>query len=339
LPTHPAGDVEDPTTPKSKRKPPKEKKQIIDKVIYLKDGPGPKTGANTKERDVSSIVKKQQFLPPSALAMRFLEIRDDPLSHFMPTKTNQDRSFICLAPPGIAPELAELFMRPVSGTKRNRGSSPPKGAKKRKLDAGTAADDDDLPEDIRRAPSHAPSFGGRSDMQGGDQTFDFGDQPMVDDYQMDIPDISLIVGEDGRGASAHPTDRSRMSTPAADGFLDEEPSYADADCPIATFDLPSTQSQSQQEPEPADTDGKGYSKNTAKALSIVRRELQPSADDEEEKVLIFNKMADKVCGIYCVFTFPDLVPGVSASCRLLLLRAACSEHKGLHQGFTRQALW
>lgn len=253
----------------------------------MRDGPGPKAArgrnAGLPSRDVSDIVKEQHSLPKSAVAIRFLQIREDPFAHFMPTKTTDKGTFICLAPPGIAPELAELFLRPLNAVKRPRDSSPSKRSKKRKLDDN--ADEEDV-EQVRRAASLALSITGRSDVNA-DQTLDFGaDQPNFEDFQMEVPDML----EDPRGRSAAPTDR--LSTPGVEGYLDEEPSYADASCPIATFDLPSTQSQ--QEPEVVDNEGKGYSKNTVKALSIVRRELQPSAD-EEDKSLSFNDMADKVC--------------------------------------------
>jgi cohesin complex subunit SCC1 len=83
--------------------------------------------------------------------------------------------------------------------------------------------------------------------------------------------------------------------PLEDG---EEMSYADLACPIAAFDLrPSTQSQAmEKEAEKEDGEGKGYSRNTVKALGIIRKELQPAVGAEEavEKVLSFRKMSDKV---------------------------------------------
>ena len=67
------------------------------------------------------------------------------------------------------------------------------------------------------------------------------------------------------------------------------------------IDITQSQSQSQAPTEPSD-DGKGYSKNTVKALTVIRRELQPSADEPEaDKYMSFNNMAQKVC---CTF-FPD----------------------------------
>jgi cohesin complex subunit SCC1 len=105
-----------------------------------------------------------------------------------------------------------------------------------------------------------------------------------------------------RSKSLAPSALSRLSTPAPDGVIMEEgeESYADASCPIAMFDFrPSTQTQTQdsaKEAQVVDNEGKGYSKNTVKALSIIRKELQPVADQEEmDKMLSFRKISDKVC--------------------------------------------
>ena len=94
-------------------------------------------------------------------------------------------------------------------------------------------------------------------------------------------------------------------------------SHADVTCPIALFDDRTVASQSQSQgqsqaqtqsaSEPSD-DGKGYSKNTVKALAIVRRELQPGAEDAEgeDKYMSFNRMAQKVR-----FHRPTLICSVS----------------------------
>jgi len=112
----------------------------------------------------------------------------------------------------------------------------------------------------------------------------------MDDFQMDI-------GEDlERGKSVGLTDLSRLSTPPAEMLLDDgDETYADLACPIATFDLRPSQSQTaEKEGEAADNEGKGYSKNTVKALAIIRKELQPAVEEEtEDKALSFNKMSDK----------------------------------------------
>lgn len=283
---------------KAKRKP-KEKKQIIDAVTELEDGPGARArGRNAglgapMTKDVSNILTEHHFLPRSSVVMRLLEIRDDPLAHFLPTKVTPKGTFFCAGPPGLAPELSEMFLRPVNNAfaqHKKRGASPSRGPNKKPRLEG----DEDVEQGVR-AGSVAPSIGLGSDVLGmGPDGFDFGDQGGMgmDDFQMDVG------GDMYRGKSVGLTDLSRLSTPMADGIPPEdgEETYADLACPIATFDLRPSQSQTaDKEAEAADNEGKGYSKNTVKALTIIRKELQPVAQDEAvDKVLSFRKMSDKV---------------------------------------------
>ncbi|KAJ4468149.1 Rec8 like protein-domain-containing protein [Lentinula aciculospora] len=287
-----------PTVSKLKRKL-KEKKQIIDTVTELKDGPGAKVGRGRdvqNNRDLTDILTEPHFLPRSAVVMRLLEVHNDPIAHFLPTKVTPEGTFFCAAPPGLAPELAELFMHPLNtvGNKR-RGTSPSgKGANKRqRLD--NAAEEQEV-EVGRRADSIAPASDilGRGSM--GPDVLDFGDQSgMIDDFQLDVPqfDPADVDLDRARLKSAAPSVHSRMSTPAVDGIIPEEgdENYANADCPIASFDA---QTQTQ-----ASTTGKdvqavdNYSRNTVKAISVIRKELRPTEGDDEDKMLSFTKMADK----------------------------------------------
>ena len=43
--------------------------------------------------------------------MRLLEIREDPLAHFLPTRNTQHGTFFSAAPPGLAPELADATLQ------------------------------------------------------------------------------------------------------------------------------------------------------------------------------------------------------------------------------------
>ncbi|KAJ7072380.1 Rec8 like protein-domain-containing protein [Mycena amicta] len=281
-------------TPKGKRKP-KEKKQIIDAVTELAGGPGLNVGRRNNglgpavTTDVSDILADQHFLARDPLMMRLLEIRQDPIAHFLPTKVTPNGTFFFAGPPGLAPELAELFMRPLNTpSSKRRAAAADKGANKRpRLDG-----DDDL-EHPRRAGSAAPSIAGRSDIRAGsmapDGTFDFGDNNGIglDDFQLEVPEADVNL----RGKSAAPSELSRLSTPAPDGTFDDVgETYADAACPIYMFDM---KLQSQAVDESAESDGKGYSKNTIKALGIIRKELKPADDDDEDKVLSFRQLADK----------------------------------------------
>ncbi|KAG6907663.1 hypothetical protein DXG01_007867 [Tephrocybe rancida] len=292
---------------KAKRKL-KEKKQIIDSVTELADGPGAKVGRGRAglgapvTKDVSDIVTEQQFLPRSSVVMRLLTIRDDPLAHFLPTKVTPNGTFFCAAPPGLAPELAELFMRSIAGAPKRRGGSPDKSPNKRQR-----LDENEEVEQPRRAASLAPSHGIGSDIgrasMGPDPIIDFGDQTGgPDDFQLDIPEFDMEADVDmgrGRSKSAAPSELSRLSTPGPDGIPieDGDVTYADATCPIAMFDVRPSQTQTQtseREVPIAEHEGKGYSKNTIKAVGMIRKELQPVAGQEDDdKSLSFNKLSDK----------------------------------------------
>ena len=303
---------------KAKRKI-REKKQIIDSVTELQDGPGAKVGRGRggglgapMTKDVSNILTDQQFLPRSSVVMRLLAIRGDPLTHFLPTKVTNNGTFFCSAPPGLSPELSELFMRPVIGGlgPKRRAASPDKNPNKRPRLDGSVPEDD--VEQGRRAGSLSPSHALGSDILGRhsvgpDGVIDIGDQTGgLDDYQLELPEFDMGAGGDmdinrARSKSLAPSALSRLSTPAPDGVVIEEgdETYADASCPIAMFDVrPSTQTQAHdtdREVPTADIEGKGYSKNMVKALGIVRKELQPVPGQEEmDRMLSFRKLSDKV---------------------------------------------
>ena len=291
----------EPDATKAKRKP-KEKKQIIDSVIELADGPGGRAGRGLGApvvRDISDILAEHQFLPRSTMVMRLLEIRDDPLAHFLPTKVTPEGTFFCAGPPGLAPELSELFMRPMQGglPSKKRGASPDKGGRKKPRVEEITHEEE--VEQGRRDASIAPSVAIASEALGGRASiapeggFDFGDvSGGMDDFRMDVGG-DFPVAHDGvaeRARSVAPSERSRMSTPAIDAEEGEE-SYADISSAIAVFDVrPSQSSQGQESTN--DGESKGYSRNTVKALGIIRRELQPE-DDEEEKTISFAQVSHK----------------------------------------------
>ncbi|KAG8971239.1 sister chromatid cohesion protein 1, partial [Tulasnella sp. 427] len=297
------------------------KKVIIDSVTELEDGPGARFGRggfNSQARDVSEITAPVEFLPRSRTVMALMHIRQDPLAHFMPTVTNERGTFFCAAPPGMAPELTNLFMFPThtpSKTRRGRaaGASDTEGEGRSPKRARLATEEQDDDEVGRRA-SVAPSAAARSDIfgrDGGDISLGgFG----ADDTTMDVDgglgggELDIDIGgavEDAKrrasskarqtpgpvsqaglddlqiGAPEEEDRRSRYSTPA-DGFGgDEVMPYSDVVCPIAAFDeRPSkesqTQTQNQQEEEDvADESNKdGYSKQTVKAMGLLRKQFK-----------------------------------------------------------------
>jgi cohesin complex subunit SCC1 len=247
--------------------------------------------------------------------MGLLAIREDPLAHFLPTKVTPNGTFFCAAPPGLAPQLAELFMRPVGNAvpPKRRAVSPDKSPSKRPRLEENAPEEQEL-EQGRRAVSVAPSHGLGSDVLGRgsigpEGILDFPDTSGgIEEFQLEVPGYDgpmggdVDMGQRRRSLSAPLSPLSRLTTPGPEGLPIEEgdESYADAACPIAMFDArPSssqTQTQTTEKEGPAgEHDEKGYSKNTIKAVAILRHELRPVAGEEDqEKVLSFRKMADKV---------------------------------------------
>ena len=291
-------------------------------MTELKDGPGARGRrglGDLQNQDVSEIttevgsvtlalypdsifisVSQQRFLPRSRTVMRLLEIRADPLSYFMPTTVTPEGHFFSVAPPGIAPELAGLFMIPVVDHRRPRANDAPDPNPRSPKKARIVASEGPVVEIGRRAESEAP-FGIGSEIMGGiDHTGDFdGPSFAVHDVHMESYDQrppSVSGGLD----NAADFDMDAPALPVDDLGLD---TYDSQSCSIGIFDLRSkkdsdTQTQTQtQEAEDIErsteqVQSKGYSKNTVKAIGVIRSGLEKEEGDD--KYLSFVKVSEKV---------------------------------------------
>lgn len=216
--------------------------------------------------------------------------------------------FFNAGPPGLAPELSELFMRPITNLHlaKRRGEDV-NGRPSKKPRLGEINGEVDDVEIGRREASVARSIGLLSDLHPSGGDIDFG--PMeghAEDFQMGDDfhfDASAEMHQDNLDLSKAVGDETRVSTPAAD-LAEEFETYADVDCQIATFDdRPTQPSQPQDEANDIDEHDqkKGYSKNTMKALSILRRELDPKVNPEGgDKFLSFSQMSEKACYILLI---------------------------------------
>ncbi|KAG9101751.1 sister chromatid cohesion protein 1 [Ceratobasidium sp. UAMH 11750] len=286
------------------------KKPVVDSVAELaEDRPG-----RRGERDLSAIQTEQHFLPNSTTVMRLLEIRADPIAHFLPTKTTPNGTFFCAAPPGLPPSLAEMFMFPTTNLRRaGAGAAPPvatpgphprdeEGEEVRTPKRARISVPGEEPEvefGMRRAPSErAPSEHGF----GPDITFGTGDEgpsAFGEAPQFDVGDVELEVGRPP-SSPAPPKSRaqslvddevrSRYSTPGLGRSFD------DTECAIAGFDHrvkgAESQTQTSESEVSAGSKAKGVSKNTALAIQLLQDRLQPD-ESEEEKVVSFAQVSNK----------------------------------------------
>lgn len=258
--------------------------------------------------------------------MALLEIRKDPVAYFMPTIVRPEGNMFYAGPPGMVPELAEMFMVPARGTRRRQESQPAdtRPPKKPRTTAATPEEEEEE-EDVqqRRRDSAAPpseGFGGVGDISdnfGADTTADFGgagmefDQPfelggdeggMGEPMEIDVAGPATPKARASVRRSVAPADDTR-STP---GLGDDVGEGYDPDaCPIGVFDQrkkegeTQTQTQTQSlesddmEDSRAQMSNKGYSKNTVTALGILQRGLEGDAD-EDEKYLSFAKLSNNV---------------------------------------------
>ncbi|KEP54568.1 motif of rad21/Rec8-like protein [Rhizoctonia solani 123E] len=323
-PTPGAGDVLPGITPKtaeriskkaeeteklSGRKKTTTKKLVVDSVAELAE-----ERRGRRDEDLSAIQTEQQFLPNNTTVARLLEIRADPIAHFLPTKTTPNGTFFCAAPPGLPPALAEMFMFPTTNLRRPRGATPV-------ATPGALQTERDEEEELRtpkrarisvpgeepeveygrhrepseRAPSERPfepdvtihmsegfeGFGGLGD----DQPFNIGNVTL----EMSTRQPSLPKSR-AQSLAADDEVRSRYSTPGPGRR------FEDVECPIATFDHRAKGAEAQTQMSESDAMGegqiKGVSKNTAKALALLQDQLQPD-ETGEDKVLSFAQVSTK----------------------------------------------
>ncbi|KAF9518658.1 hypothetical protein BS47DRAFT_1379762 [Hydnum rufescens UP504] len=262
------------------------KRQIVDTVTELKDGPGTRGRRGLGElqnQDVSEITTELRFLPRSRAVMRLLEIRANPLAYFMPTMVTPNGHFFSAAPPGIAPELAELFMIPVIDHRRSRANDVV----------------DPNPRSPKKAQSEA-NFGIGSDVVGGvDHTGDFdGPSFALQDVHMESYD-QRPPSVRGEVDNAGDFDMDAPAFPVEDLGLD---TYDSQSCSIGIFDLRSkkdsdsqTQTQTQEaediERSTEQVQSKGYSQNTIKAIGVIRGGLEKEKADD--KYLSFVRVSEK----------------------------------------------
>jgi cohesin complex subunit SCC1 len=285
-------DAADEDTPvkKAKKRKPKERKQVIDSVTE-------QNGANFSKSDVSNIITTHPYLSNSIAVMRFQDVLADPLGHFFPSKVTEEGSFICLAPPGMAPELQDLFLFPIkegAGQKRKGREQGDRASKRPRLD-GEDVDEVELLRErasVPFSPGHGDGDAFGADGFQDESGFLPNDSLPIDDFRFEVDD-SLHIDKIAS---------SRAQTPGDDLFVGGL--GGDEDSRIRMFDTQQTQesqlfSQSQQRDEEAEEEKEkeeankdGYSRNTVKAIEVLRDELENLP--QGKGTLSFAKLTDKV---------------------------------------------
>lgn len=230
--------------------------------------------------DDSPMLGEENFIPANPAALRLRDILDDPIAHFLPTVGAR----LFAGPPGLAPELAELFTFPANVLRRAREEpvTPPRPAKRARKEASPEAEEEaqagapakEQEEDVevaRRDSRQASVYGG----DGGDGFDSF--EPVLDLDMGDIPDIE-------RRSTREPS----IALPRADSAP-----LADGTHPLAAFDTRTLSSQAtQSDTESAEGAGAGgFSRNTALAMGVLRRELDAIEAEAADKKVSYTTLA------------------------------------------------
>jgi cohesin complex subunit SCC1 len=103
--------------------------------------------------DDSPILGEENFIPANPAALRLRDILADPVAHFLPTSNAR----LFAGPPGLAPELAELFTFPANVLRRVREepSTPPARPAKRPRKATSEAPEE--PAESRAGTRGSPA--------------------------------------------------------------------------------------------------------------------------------------------------------------------------------------
>lgn len=253
-------------------------------------------------RDNSDILTAERYIPADATITHLREIMDDPASYFLPSLKQGADNMFYVGPQGLASELEELFTFPANILRKRQVTSQgdDRQAKRQRVE-GEGGDEvvADEPEAARR-DSVLPSERGGLGFEADDSGFYLGDNTLGDDVQ----------AMDDMGGLDLDAEKRRMRTPSVAPSVTEsiarqiQNDRSAGAHPLAIFEKEAredTQSQSQAQTTPNKSvvsesiskTSSGQSKNTGMAMGLLRREIE--AIEEEDKVVGFDKLADKVC--------------------------------------------
>ncbi|GMK59498.1 hypothetical protein CspeluHIS016_0801040 [Cutaneotrichosporon spelunceum] len=228
--------------------------------------------------DDSPILGEENFIPANPAALRLRDILNDPVAHFLPTMG----AHLFAGPAGLAPELAELFTFPSDVLRRTREepATPPLRPAKRQrkaieAEASSPADEEESVVheeelEVARRESRQPS------VHGGEAFESF--EPALD------VDLDMPLDLERRSATREPS----LALPR-----EASAPLADRTHPLAVFDTRTLSSQATQVTQDSDHETDGFSRNTALAMGVLRRELDAieAGPGGEDKRVSFTSLA------------------------------------------------
>lgn len=252
-------------------------------------------------RNNSDILAAERYIPADATITQLREIMDDPAAYFLPSLKQGADNLFYVGPQGLAPELEGLFTFPANILrKRSDTSQQDERQSKRQRVHGEEEEEQaaaDEEAEVGRRDSVLPSERGAIGFQGYDSGFFVGDQTLGDD----MPPMDDFGGLDIEA------EKRRLRTPSVAPSVTEsiarqiQNDRSAGSHPLAIFEKESRDdvlSQAQVTPsksvvsEPISKTSSGRSRNTGMAMGLLRREIE--AIEEEDKVVGFDKLADKV---------------------------------------------
>jgi cohesin complex subunit SCC1 len=252
-------------------------------------------------RDNSSILGEERYLPSDPEIIRLQAIAADPNSHFLPTMTVDGKAMIFAGPEGLAPELAAMFAFPADILRRNRDHIAEEERAAKRPRVQESEQDVEAGRRGSRLPSEA--FGGGM-FGDADNTFEFGPQ---DDFNLPMDENVIVTPRAKRQSQVNREKEPSLAASRAESIARQIQFGGDFDPehPLAMFDArfrAEGETQSLNETpvksslggavtETSRTTG-GYSKHTGMAMGLLRRELE--AIEDEDKVVHFDQVADKV---------------------------------------------
>jgi cohesin complex subunit SCC1 len=285
----------------------KTRKQLFDSRTELQEV----GGRPSQQGGLESILAQERYLPRSRLYMQLLEMQANPARHILPFTTIGGTGNLATltSSKGLAPQLSELFRFEAGNLRRHR--SPSVDLQDEGREKKQRIEDDESLEIGRRAASTSIAGGDITGLEMNDTFDDFGGD---DGAPFDLPalgdaDISAAadlgtrrslrkrVTEQGaqqeeKNAFDQRGDLPRLATPSVLGDSETQGSVYDSPSSsnlLRAFEGRLNADASNLAAETQASTQAGMSKNTTRAIKVLRKELQ-NEDEEESREVSFQKI-------------------------------------------------